>query len=455
LDYNLVTMGDDGTASLREEAGPGRERPAHPSLVLVLNAASPFAPPIPISLAAIDAVGLGRGPCWRVVETGARRLRVDIADSAASATHAELERANARWSIVDTQSKNGTLVNGLRVGRAELGPEDLVEIGSSFFLLRPVVVLPEPSLPGLPTLNPQLAQELRLLARVARSRVPILFLGDSGTGKEISARAVHELSGRAGPFVPVNCGAIPDALVASELFGARRGAFSGAVADRAGMVVAAHGGTLFLDEIAELSEPSQAALLRVLASGEVMALGSSTPATVDCRIIAATNRNLAECVAEGRFRGDLYARLRGHVVTIPRLRARREDIGLLVATLLSRLGERARTVVLSRAAARALLSYPWPYNVRELEHAVTRALTILDGNEIRLEHLPAEVAEPTRAGGLDHVSDEREKLLRLLRGHGGNLSAVARALETSRSQLGRLLERYAIDVTQFRRKDDE
>jgi transcriptional regulator of acetoin/glycerol metabolism len=452
-------MVDDGTASLRDEDrdedGSRRALRSDPSLVLVMNAANPLEPPASIPLAAIDEVSLGRGPARRVSAAGPHRLRVDLADAAASSSHARLARAHGTWSIVDENSKNGTLVNGLRVARTDLGPHDLIEIGSSFFLVRPGTMSPDPGLPAMRTLNTALAQELRLLARVAASKVPILFLGESGTGKEMTARAVHALSRRPGSFVAVNCGALPEGLVASELFGARKGAFSGAVADRAGTVVAAQDGTLFLDEIAELPEPSQAALLRVFQDGEVVALGSSTPVTVDVRIVAATNRNLAECVATGRFRGDLFARLRAHVVTLPRLRARREDIGLIVAEVLSRAGERARGVVLSRAAARALLCYPWPYNIRELEHAVTRALAIRDGNEIRLEHLPAELADPARAGALEHVSDEREKLLQLLRGHDGNLSAVARALGTSRSQLKRLLRRYAIDVARFRGGDEE
>ncbi len=446
-------MVDDGTATLKDDEQP-RTRRLEPSLALVMNAANPLESPACIDLATIDEVSFGRGPARCIVDAGERRLRVELADAAVSSTHARLMRTGGTWSIVDQGSKNGTLVNGLRITRTEIGAEDLFEIGSTFFLVKPVTAPPDRGPPALRTLDAELASELRLLARIASSKVPVLLLGASGTGKEMTARAVHELSERTGPFVAVNCGALPDGLIASELFGARKGAFSGAVADRAGTVAAANGGTLFLDEIAELPESSQVALLRVLQSGEVVALGSSTAVTVDIRVIAATNRDLEQCVASGRFRGDLYARLRGHVVRLPSLRARREDIGILVAELLSRLGERARAVVLSRAAARALFCYPWPYNIRELEQAVTRALTIVDGNEIRLEHLPSEVADPASAGALEHVSDERDKLLQLLRGHGGNLSAVARALETSRSQLQRLLRRYAIDVAQFRDGSD-
>src|SRR5262249_48899463 len=153
--------------------------------------------------------------------------------------------------------------------------------------------------------------EIHGLERVARSKVPILLLGETGTGKEMLARAAHELSRRPGPFVPVNCGAIPTTLIQSELFGVRKGAFSGADSDRAGIFVAAQGGTLFLDEIAELPEPSQVTLLRVLQSGEVMALGSARAVHADVRVVAATLQDLRARVSSGRFRDDLFARLRG------------------------------------------------------------------------------------------------------------------------------------------------
>ena len=260
-------------------------------------------------------------------------------------------------------------------------------------------------------------------------------------------------SGRSGPFLAVNCGAIPETLIESELFGARKGAFSDAHADRAGTIVAADKGTLLLDEVAELPETSQAALLRVLQDGEVVAVGATRPTKVDVRVVAATHQNLVDRVASGRFRNDLYARLRGHVVTMPPLRSRREDLGLILADLLPRAaGARAPGIVFQRAAARALLSYHWPHNIREVEHVLTRAAAILDGNEIRLSHLPEELAAPRGARRGDESVEPR--IVLLLREHDGNLSAVARVMGTSRSQIQRLVQRFGIDTAAYRGASD-
>jgi transcriptional regulator with GAF, ATPase, and Fis domain len=247
--------------------------------------------------------------------------------------------------------------------------------------------------------------------------------------------------------VAINCGAIPAALIESELFGVRKGAFSGALADRAGKVASADGGTLFLDEIAELPESAQAALLRVLQDGEVVALGSARVAHVDVRIVAATHQDLPERVASGRFRNDLYARLRGHVLRLPPLRARIEDFGLLCNELLPRVtGERATGLVIQRAAARAMLSYAWPHNIRELERVLSRAAALAPDHEILLAHLPEDLT-----GRAASRPDERTRLVELLRFHAGNFSAVARAMATSRSQLRRLLVKHGLDLGSYRK----
>ena len=448
-------MADGGTISLRDDVDARSSAGDGPCLILVLNAASPLDRPMTISLADVDELDLGRGPVRQVDQTGPRRLRVDLVDAAMSSTHARLTRAGTAWTIRDEQSKNGTLVNGRRISRCELGPGDLVELGNAFFVIRPGAAEPgasrDASPPALRTLSARLAQQLDMFVRVARARVPILLLGETGTGKEMLARAAHDISGRKGPFVAVNCGAIPATLIESELFGARKGAFSGAHTDRAGKVVAAQDGTLFLDEIAELPEASQAAMLRVLQEGEVQVLGATTPVHVDVRIVAATHHDLGERVAAARFRTDLYARLRGHVLTLPPLRERREDIGLLCAELLARAaGQRASAVVLQRAAARALLMYAWPYNIRELDQVLNRALALLDGNEVRLEHLPDEVAELSGLSGYEASPQEvRARLIQLFRAHGGNISAIARALATSRSQVKRLMVRHDIAMAEI------
>ncbi len=281
--------------------------------------------------------------------------------------------------------------------------------------------------------------------------MPVLLLGETGTGKERVARAVHHLAQRPGPFIAVNCGGLPQTLVASELFGARKGAYSGADADRPGLVQEAHRGTLFLDEIAELPEPSQATLLRVLQERELVPLGATRPIPVDIRVIAATHENLAERVAAKHFRKDLYARLRGFSLTLPPLRERLEDIGLLVADLLPRVaGARTADIVLSRAVARGLLVYDWPLNVRELEHTLAAAVAITDRNEITPEHVPEELRLVMSGADSLPARREREKFASLVQEHGGNVSAMARALGTSRSQVRRLAQRYQIELESAR-----
>jgi transcriptional regulator with PAS, ATPase and Fis domain len=298
---------------------------------------------------------------------------------------------------------------------------------------------------ALDTLDPALAADFDALDRVARSQVPVLVLGDTGTGKERVARAVHEASRRRGACVAVNCAALPANLVESELYGYRRGAFSGATEDRPGLVRASDGGTLFLDEVGDLAAASQASLLRALQEREVVPLGATSPIPVDLRVVAATCQALDALVALGRFREDLLARLAGHVVQLPPLRERTEDLGLLIARLLARHGG-GRAIALDRELARALFRHAWPRNVRELEHALAAAIARADGDELGLAHLPADfAARPTRAEPPD-----RERLERLFEQHAGNITKVAKALGTSRSQVRRLATRVGIDLDRWR-----
>jgi DNA-binding NtrC family response regulator len=269
---------------------------------------------------------------------------------------------------------------------------------------------------------------------------------------------VHQRSGRGGAFVAVNCGALPENLIMSELFGSRRGAFSGAVDDRPGLVRAADGGTLFLDEVAELPLSAQASLLRVLQEGEVLAIGATRPLPVDVRVVAATHRDLVRMVAQRQFRDDLLARLSGFVVRLPSLRKRREDLGLLLAQLLGRAcGERVPQ--LSNEAARALLLYGWPLNVRELDQTL-RAAVVLAEERIELAHLPAPIRAVLRASVAAAAVEApvrparapkiaQEELAELLRRHGGNISAVARELERDRVQVRRWIKHYGLDVSRF------
>jgi len=240
-----------------------------------------------------------------------------------------------------------------------------------------------------------LEQVRRLIARVAASEASVLVRGETGTGKELVARAIHEGSGRAGgPLVAVNCGALPEHLVESELFGHRKGAFTGADEHRAGLFEVADGGTLFLDEIGELSKPLQSRLLRALESGEIRRVGDNQPITVDVRVVCATHRSLEEMVKAGDFREDLLFRINTFEITVPPLRDRREDIPELVEHFVRR--ARPQTppdaVVADAHAVAAMAAHRWPGNIRELANAVEHALVLCDELPLSLGHLPARFA---------------------------------------------------------------
>jgi DNA-binding NtrC family response regulator len=306
-------------------------------------------------------------------------------------------------------------------------------------------------------MSPAFETLLERAAAVAPSRVPVLLSGESGTGKELLARHIHALSGRKGPLVAVNSGAIPPDLVEAELFGHKKGAFSGATQDRPGLVRASDGGTLFLDEIGDLPLPAQAALLRVLQEAEVLPVGSHRPEPLDLRAIAATHHDLKRAVHEKLFRHDLLARLEGITLMLPALRDRPEDIPLLIVQLFLKLAPERSDVRLTPAAAQALLSYSWPLNVRELEQALAGALALSGVAPIDVRHLPPTVVDgaelsPNEAGR-ELTPDDivlRDELVGLLRNHQGNLSAVARAMGKGRTQIGRWIARFRIDVRAFR-----
>ena len=321
--------------------------------------------------------------------------------------------------------------------------------------------------------SPRMQRIFRLVTKVARTDSTVLITGESGTGKELIARSLHLQSRRsAGPFVPVNVGAIPDTLVESELFGYVRGAFTGAAGARRGLVEEADGGTLFLDEIGEMPPAVQVKLLRTLENSEVRRLGDNATLIVDVRVLAATHRDLQAEVAAGRFREDLYYRLNVVHIDVPPLRERREDIGLLASYFLERAGRRAgREGLEFSPEARSLLDrYDYPGNVRELENAIEHALAVSEGRLLLPSDLPAALRAPRmlpRAGsparpelgvrpGEAHrpVADprdtwsladvEREHILRVLRLHDGNSTAAARQLGISRTTLWRKLRVYGV-----------
>ncbi|MFM7137075.1 MAG: sigma-54-dependent transcriptional regulator [Planctomycetota bacterium] len=243
--------------------------------------------------------------------------------------------------------------------------------------------------------SPALARVRQLVGRVAASDAAVLVRGETGTGKELVARAVHEGSGRAGgPLVAVNCGALPEHLVESELFGHRRGAFTGADEHRAGLFEVAHGGTLFLDEIGELPRSLQARLLRVLESGEIRRVGDNHPITVDVRLVSATHRNLEEMVRVGEFREDLLFRINTFEITVPPLRGRREDIAALVDHFVRRSRPQLppQAAVADDVTLATLVAHDWPGNIRELANVVEHALVLCDELPLTVEHLPGRLS---------------------------------------------------------------
>jgi PAS domain S-box-containing protein len=250
-----------------------------------------------------------------------------------------------------------------------------------------------PAYHGVVGKSPAMQRIFRLIELLRERDATVLLTGESGTGKEVVAQAIHRTSQRAsGPFVAVNCAALPGELLESELFGHVRGAFTGAVRDRAGRFELAAGGTLFLDEIGELALPLQAKLLRVLQEHAFERVGDTRTRRVDVRVIAATNRDLGRAVAEARFREDLYYRLRVIPIEVPPLRQRREDMLPLIRHLLQRIGQRhGRSLRLAPTAVRALLAYEWPGNVRELENVLEYATTVCEGQTIHLDDMPPEV----------------------------------------------------------------
>jgi transcriptional regulator with PAS, ATPase and Fis domain len=270
-------------------------------------------------------------------------------------------------------------------------------------------------------------------------------IGETGTGKEVVARMIYAQSARKnGPFVAVNCAALPDTLLESELFGYERGAFTGAYHQRRGHIETASGGVLFLDELSEMSLSSQAKVLRVLETKQFQSLGSSRTQRADVRIIAATNKNLRQEISAGRFRADLYYRLGVFEISIPPLRSRREDILPLAYKFLSEdNGSASRPSVISAAAEDALVWYQWPGNVRELRNVIERASIVCGGPCIEPEHLRFEFsADPSTSNEINKI--ESEMIERAMRECGGNKARAARQLGLSRTQLYVRLRRYAI-----------
>jgi len=304
----------------------------------------------------------------------------------------------------------------------------------------------EQSFRGIVGQDPRMEELFETIRDVADVDVPVLIQGESGTGKELVAAAIHNEGPRAGRlFVPVNCAALPEGLLESELFGHVKGAFTGAIRDKKGRFELADGGTLFLDEIGDLPKTVQVKLLRVLQEGIFERVGGEKSLSVDVRIISATNKDLTEEVTKGHFRKDLYYRIRVVPIKIPALRERKDDIPLLVDHFLRKTaieGYEARGI--SKEALALMVHYPWPGNVRELQSAIRFALIMSKGKGIRREHLPTELREwasVSRTRGPSRKLDRNRVATALVRA-GGNKSKAARLLEVGRATLYRFLDEH-------------
>jgi sigma-54 dependent transcriptional regulator, acetoin dehydrogenase operon transcriptional activator AcoR len=369
-------------------------------------------------------------------------------DPCASRLHARIawDGQQSAFRLEDAGSANGTFVNGQKVAGTSLSDQDILRIGDSLLVHDERRVM----------------DRLRERATsIATSDLPVLIVGETGTGKEVMARFIHETSGRRGQFVAINCGALPRELAAAELFGHTRGAFSGAAQARPGLFASAAGGTLFLDEIGDLPLDLQPALLRALQEKTVRPVGSDRETALDVRILAATNVDLESAIGASRFRSDLYARLAQVVLALPALRERRFEIPALARSF-ARM-ER-RELSWTADALEVLLLGEYRYNVRELRALVCEFLALSPGTEVMdLQYVAgarpdwaapvaARGGPPPRPGGSGAIpSGERERLARLLSEHDGNVSAVAKELGKPRAQIYRWLNRFGLSPRPHRR----
>jgi transcriptional regulator of acetoin/glycerol metabolism len=394
---------------------------------------------------------------------------VRLDGSEVSRRHAALRRDDGSPLLVDLGSHNGIRVNGQVVASAQLGLGDVVRIGGWIG-----VVASAPSdfaeiAPGLWG-GAVLQAALAPLQRAAASSLTIVLEGETGTGKEIVTRSLHQWSGRPGPLVAVNCAALPEGLAEGELFGYRRGAFTGADRASPGFFRSAQGGTLLLDEVSDLPLPLQAKLLRVLQEGEVQPLGEMRPVPVDVRIVVASQQPLMDAVRDGRFRADLLARLDGLTVNLPPLRRRKEDVPSLFSHVL---GEQTqgKAPAVDGDLVEQLCVHDWPFNVRELVQLVRQLLILHPGESLLgARHLPARIglrevpSVPAAATGRSFARPatlpasepvELPALLVALRAAGGNVTRAAAMLGITRQRAYRLMESHAVDLEAIRGQEGE
>jgi DNA-binding NtrC family response regulator len=384
-----------------------------------------------------------------------------LADPAASRVHLRLTPRGQSVEIEDLGSRNGTFLDGRAVAHAQARPNSLVRVGDTLLRIASLTEAFTPADADGPYVAGTAAAQLRrLISLVGPTPLPVLILGETGTGKEVVARMVHAASRRHGPFIAVNCAALPMALVESELFGHVRGAFTDAGAGRKGLFAAAHGGSLFLDEIGDLPLAAQAKLLRVLEDGLVRPVGSEAAHKVDVRVLSATNRDLSQAVADRAFRGDLLARLAAVEARTPPLRSRPEDLPSLAAFLRARNGQPPQRITADALEAMAL--YAWPQNIRELDNVV-RQVALRSPAQLDFAELPDRIREvlltargtqassrPLPATVPVPMNDPRAELERALRLHRGNVRRASSSLRLARSHVYRLIKRWNLNPDDFR-----
>ena len=444
-----MTKQDEQSTTIREKALARGERAKMPVL-LIGSCVGQTGRAVRLD----RALTIGRG---RTSDAGGRNRDGEVilhSDNALSRPHLRLAADREGWKVEDLASTNGTFVDGHRLRTPTvLSDGSIIQFGGHvgiFCRVSPkelAAIEQEAAEPLGPvaTLSPALAVTVAGLRRLASTDASLLFTGETGVGKEVYARAVHEASGRKGQFVAINCAALPGELVESELFGYARGAHSTATAAKPGLVELADRGTLLLDEIGDMPARVQAKLFRFLQDRQVLALGSTRMRRVDVRVMAATS-SLAASV-----RSDLVGRLGAEPVVIPPLRDRIEDVGRLVAHVGG-----ARFVGMEPAAFRALCLHDWPRNVRELEEVVKRAVTLAGGNKIGLDDLSASVRAALEMGPRlgdrrrYRAAPSRRELERLLRENRGNVAAVAKTLDRQWNVVQRWLRRHEIEPERFR-----
>lgn len=380
-----------------------------------------------------------------------------LSDRTVSRFHAKIETQEGRFRLTDLGSTNGTYLGGYGVQAAFLESRAIFDLGTTKIRFQPLEDKATVVLPDTDRLGPLIGQSSKmrqlfaLIKRVASSDLPVIIEGETGTGKDLVARILHEMSPRVdAPFEVLDCAAIPDNLIESELFGHMRGSFTSAERDHKGLFERANGGTVFLDELGELKVELQPKLLRVLETGQIRPVGSANSVQVDVRVIAATHKSLRELVNKNMFREDLYYRLAGCKIDLPPLRDRREDIPILVDSFLESMrkaGQQGVPKNLDSDTMDQFLQHPWPGNVRQLRNAVER-IAVMGTTGFSLEFGDRDQAAlPTELKPLKDAKDEfeRQYLVRLLERHQGDMRAAASAAEIHPKSLARLLRRYAIN----------